>query len=140
MQGIGRNIRETKGKDYTVLETEGRGHYVGTVLAVRTRSPAWFGEGDEKSILMVKNSFHLGHRDWKTIFFLPRIKENETPYFGVPYFDQWGIVGGHTSAYRWHINDPIVFNKGIKALLSIMVRFHLMKIRTINLQVGMNGR
>ena len=35
-------------------------------------------------------------------------------YFGVPYFDQWGIIGGHTSAYRWHLNDPIVFNKGIK--------------------------
>jgi hypothetical protein len=39
---------EVKGEDYVVLETEGRGHYVGTVLAVRTRSPAWFGEGDEK--------------------------------------------------------------------------------------------
>jgi hypothetical protein len=37
-----------------------------------------------------------------------------TPYFGVPYFDQWGIVGGHTSAYRWHINDPFVFRKSIK--------------------------
>jgi hypothetical protein len=35
----------------------------------------------------------------------------------VPYFDQWGIVGGHTSAYRWHINDPIVFNTGIKVTL-----------------------
>jgi hypothetical protein len=32
----------------------------------------------------------------------------------VPYFDQWGIVGGHTSAYRWHLNDPLVFNTGIK--------------------------
>ncbi len=37
-----------------------------------------------------------------------------TPYFGVPYFDQWGIVGGHTSAYRWHINDPFLFNTSIK--------------------------
>ena len=37
-----------------------------------------------------------------------------TPYFGVPYFDQWGIVGQHASAYRWHIHDPIVFQKGIK--------------------------
>jgi len=37
-----------KGEDYVVLDTEGKGHYVGTVLAVRTRSPAWFGEGDEK--------------------------------------------------------------------------------------------
>ena len=31
-----------------MLDTKGKGHYVGTVLAVRTRSPAWFGEGDEK--------------------------------------------------------------------------------------------
>ena len=23
-------------------------------------------------------------------------------------------MGGHTSAYRWHINDPLVFEKGIK--------------------------
>ncbi|MCK7476191.1 MAG: DUF2961 domain-containing protein [Candidatus Moduliflexus flocculans] len=37
-----------------------------------------------------------------------------TPYFGVPYFDQRGDRGGHTSAYRWHIHDPIVFNTGIK--------------------------
>jgi hypothetical protein len=32
----------------------------------------------------------------------------------VPYFDQWGIVGGHTSAYRWHVADPIVFRSGIR--------------------------
>jgi len=31
-----------------LLDTKGKGHYVGTVLAVRTRSPSWFGEGDEK--------------------------------------------------------------------------------------------
>ena len=37
-----------------------------------------------------------------------------TPYFGVPYFDQWGIVGGHTSAYRWHVNDPFLFNESIR--------------------------
>ena len=40
-----------------------------------------------------------------------------SPYFGVPYFDHWGIIGGHTSAYRWHINDPIVFNTGIKVTM-----------------------
>ena len=45
------------------------------------------------------------------------LKRTSTPYFGVPYFDQWGIVGGHTSAYRWHINDPLVFNKGIKVTI-----------------------
>ncbi|MHC4112972.1 MAG: glycoside hydrolase family 172 protein, partial [Planctomycetota bacterium] len=36
------------GKDYLILDTKGKGHFVGMVLSVRTRSPAWFGEGDEK--------------------------------------------------------------------------------------------
>jgi len=104
-----------KGKDYLVLETKGKGHYVGTVLAVRTRSPAWFGEGDEKIYIDGEPKASI----WGTgteDYFLSAwgLKACSTPYSGVPYFDQWGIVGSHTSAYRWHINDPIVFNTGIK--------------------------
>ena len=104
-----------KGKDYVVLETAGKGHYVGTVLAVRTRSPSWFGEGDEKIYIdgeAKPSIWGTGTED----YFLSAwgLKTTSTPYFGVPYFDQWGIVGGHTSAYRWHIADPIVFEKGIK--------------------------
>src|SRR5580765_896519 len=103
------------GKDYVVLDTTGKGHYVGTVLAVRTRSPEWFGEGDEKIYIDGEPKASI----WGTgteDYFLSAwgLKVCSTPYAGVPYFDQWGIVGGHTSAYRWHINDPIVFNKGIK--------------------------
>jgi len=103
------------GKDYVVLETKGKGHCVGTVLAVRTRSPAWFGEGDEKIYIDGETKpsiWGTGTED----YFLSAwgLKTTSTPYFGVPYFDQWGIVGGHTSAYRWHINDPLVFNTGIK--------------------------
>ena len=45
------------------------------------------------------------------------LKTTTTPYFGTPYFDQWGIVGGHTSAYRWHVQDPIVFQQGIKVTI-----------------------
>lgn len=104
-----------KGRDYVVLETTGKGHYVGTVLSVRTRSPSWFGEGDEKIYIdgeAKASIWGTGTED----YFLSAwgLKTTSTPYFGVPYFDQWGIVGGHTSAYRWHIADPIVFQKGIK--------------------------
>jgi len=103
------------GKDYVLLETEGKGHYVGTVLSVRTRSPSWFGEGDEKIYIDGEEKASI----WGTgteDYFLSAwgLKKTSTPFFGVPYFDQWGIVGGHTSAYRWHICDPIVFNKAIK--------------------------
>jgi hypothetical protein len=103
------------GQDYVVLETTGKGHYVGTVLAVRIRSPAWFGEGDEKIYVdgeAKPSIWGTGTED----YFLSAwgLKKTGTPYFGVPYFDQWGIVGGHTSAYRWHLADPIVFNTGLK--------------------------
>ena len=106
------------GKDYVLLETEGKGHYVGTVLAVRTRSPSWFGEGDEKIYIDGESTASI----WGTgteDYFLSAwgLKTTSTPYFGTPYFDQWGIVGGHTSAYRWHLQDPIVFNKSIKVTI-----------------------
>lgn len=106
------------GKDYTVLETTGKGHYVGTVMSVRSRSPMWFGEGDEKVYIDGEKDASI----WGTgteDYFLSAwgLKTTHTPYSGTPYFDQWGIVGGHTSAYRWHLNDPIVFEKGIKVTM-----------------------
>jgi hypothetical protein len=104
-----------RGEPYTLLETEGKGHYVGTVFCVRTRSPYWFGEGDEMVTIdgeAIPSVWGTGTED----YFLCAwgMEKTLTPYFGVPYFDQWGIVGGHTSAYRWHINDPFVFQKSIK--------------------------
>ncbi|OHB68814.1 MAG: hypothetical protein A2V70_11355 [Planctomycetes bacterium RBG_13_63_9] len=107
-----------QGQDYVILDTTGKGHYVGTVLSVRTRSPSWFGEGDEKVYIDGEEKASI----WGTgteDYFLSAwgLKTTSTPYFGTPYFDQWGIVGGHTSAYRWHIHDPFVFNKSIKVTI-----------------------
>ncbi|MEP0841877.1 MAG: DUF2961 domain-containing protein [Phycisphaerae bacterium] len=106
-----------KGKDYLLLETRGKGHYVGTVLAVRMRSPAWFGEGDEKIYIDGEEKpsiWGTGTED----YFLSAwgLKTVVTPCFGTPFFDQRG-VGGHTSAYRWHVADPIVFQKSIKVTI-----------------------
>ena len=84
------------------------------------RSPAWFGEGDEKIYIDGESKpsiWGTGTED----YFLSAwgLKTASTPTFGVPFFDQRGI-GGHTSAYRWHISDPIVFNTGIKVSLEHM--------------------
>jgi hypothetical protein len=104
-----------KGKEYVVLDTKGKGHYVGTVLSVRTRSPAWFGEGDEKIYIDGETEASIQGTGTEDYFLSAwGLKKTSTPYFGVGYFDQWGIVGGHTSAYRWHLADPLVFGKGIK--------------------------
>lgn len=107
------------GGDYVILETEGKGHYVGTVMAVRTRSPSWFGEGDEKVYIDGEDDpsiWGTGTED----YFLSAwgLKKGvNTPFFGTVYFDQWGIVGGHTSAFRWHIADPFVFKQKIKVTI-----------------------
>jgi hypothetical protein len=105
------------GKDYVLLDTKGKGHYVGTVLAVRMRSPAWFGEGDEKIYIDGEEKpsiWGTGTED----YFLSAwgLKKCMTPYFGVPVFDQRG-VGTFTSSYRWHLADPIVFTSGIKVTI-----------------------
>jgi hypothetical protein len=109
-----------KGRDYLILETAGKGHFVGTVLGVRMRSPAWFGEGDEKIYIDGETKpsiWGTGTED----YFLSAwgLQTTSTPYFGVPFFD-YRTIGGHVSSYRWHLHDPIVFNAGIKITLEHM--------------------
>jgi hypothetical protein len=105
-----------KGKDYVILDTQGKGHYVGTVLSVRTRSPLWFGEGDEKIFIDGEpkpSIWGTGTED----YFLSAwgLKKTIMPYFGTPYCDQpYKLIGARICNYRWHLNDPLVFNTGIK--------------------------
>lgn len=104
------------GKDYLVLDTKGRGYYVGTVYAVRTRSPAWFGEGDEKIYIDGEAAPSIRGTGTEDYFLSAwGLKTTSTPYFGVPYLNQHDrIIGQMTCSYRWHIHDPIVFNSGIR--------------------------
>ena len=106
------------GGDYLIMETQGKGHYVGTVFSVRTRSPQWFGEGDEKIYIdgeAEPSIWGTGTED----YFLSAwgLKSGvTTPFFGTVFFDH-GMLGGRTSAYRWHIPDPIVFEKSIRVTI-----------------------
>lgn len=109
-----------KGEDYLLLETAGKGHYVGTVLGVRMRSPAWFGEGDEKIYIDGEAKPSIWGTGTEDYFLCAwGLKTTGTPYFGVPFFNYRGI-GGLVSSYRWHLHDPVVFNTGIKVTLEHM--------------------
>jgi hypothetical protein len=106
------------GRDYVLLDTAGKGHYVGSVLAIRTRSPLWYGEGDEKISIdgeLIPSIWGTGTEDFFNCAM--GLESCSTPYFGVPLFDQFEIIGAKTGAYRWHIADPMVFQKGIKVAL-----------------------
>lgn len=107
-----------EGKDYLFLDAEGQGHYVGTVLSVRSRSPEWFGEGDEKIYIDGEERASVWGTGTEDFFLCAwGLREASFPYFGVPYTDGWGQVGSKTVAYRWLISDPFVFSKSIRVTI-----------------------
>jgi len=108
--------------EYLILDTTGRGYFVGLSLSVRTRTPDWFGEGDIR--IAIDGEEHpsiwgTGTED----YFLSAwgLKECLTPYFGTPYVSHRARdVGQMSSAYRWHIRDPVVFRKSIRVAVEMM--------------------
>ncbi|MCG3199319.1 MAG: DUF2961 domain-containing protein [Candidatus Omnitrophica bacterium] len=102
------------GERYLILDTEGRGHYVGTVLSVLHSEASWFGEGDD--FIYIDGAAE------------PTLKGTGTEDY---FCDAWGFrefqqlnhgvtiwegydAGDRGTAYRWHIQDPIRFSKSIR--------------------------
>lgn len=110
------------GKDnYLVLEAQGRGHYVGCHVDIdnfRREANAWYGEGDDMFFIdgdKLPTIYGTGTEDYFNTAFCPT-QEYSAPYHGVivnqgtPDF-RWK---GKNSLYRYHIEDPIFFEKSIK--------------------------
>ena len=104
------------GRDYLVLDAVGRGHYVGTVLSGRARSPEWFGEGDMKFTVDGEKTpgiWGTGTEDY--VLNAWGMGVGTFPYFGVSILEgHWGMVGWRTTVYRWHIPDPVRFQKSLR--------------------------
>lgn len=105
------------GKDYLILDAKGKGHYVGTVLSGRSRSLAWFGEGDDKFYIDGDNKPTIqGTGTEDLILHAWGFNDATTyPYFGVPVMEGPNrMVGWKMSMYRWYILEPISFNKSLR--------------------------
>jgi Protein of unknown function (DUF2961) len=104
--------------NYVILETEGRGHYVGCNLSVAHFQGSWWGEGDE--MIYVDND-----EEWP-----PSLHgTGSEDYFG----HAWGmqnnaslmngsalhesIIPGYQVSYRFHLADPIHFAQRISVTL-----------------------
>jgi hypothetical protein len=107
---------EVMGRDYLVADIEGRGHYVGTVMSVRSRSPYWFGEGDAKYYVdgeQEPSTWGTGTED----YFLSAwgFTENLNLYSGCSYMSKGEEdLGAKYTLYRWHIQDPIRFTSSFR--------------------------
>lgn len=104
-----------KGEDYTLLEAQGQGHYVGCSLSIQLNSDGWWGEGDDK-IYVDGESFPSLHGTGSEDYFCGAWCYGDafsTPYFGCP------LRGRHAKSERWnvyryHIEDPIPFTRSIR--------------------------
>ncbi len=106
--------------NYVILNTEGKGHYVGCNFNVHnlrhTDEWNWYGEGDDMIFIdgesWPPNMHGTGTEDYFNTAWCPQ-QEYHSPYHGL-------ILGGgpnwsgRISTYRYHILDPIIFNKSIK--------------------------
>lgn len=93
---------------YTLLEATGRGHLVGCVLSVLNNDGGWWGEGDEIVDIDGKEAMHgTGSEDYFEESY--GLRAGAFPYFGVTVLQE-----PYTTAYRWHVPDPVVFRKSIR--------------------------
>jgi hypothetical protein len=112
------NIANLDGNDnYVVLEAEGRGHYIGCNLSVTHFQGSWWGEGDDM--------IFIDGEIWP-----PSLHGTGTEdYFG----HAWGMqnvafpmngsiihesmVPGYPVSYRFHLVDPVRFERSIRVTI-----------------------
>ena len=109
-----------KGADYPILETAGRGHFVGTFLSVMANSDGWWGEGNDKFYVdgaekptiegTGSEDYFCGAWDFQHAFW--------NSYNGVPLYTNAELGGEKrgilNTCYRWHILDPVPFTRSLR--------------------------
>jgi len=107
---------EKEGRDYLICDAEGWGHYVGTVMSVRSRSPFWFGEGDARIYINGEEKPSIKGTGTEDYFLMAwGLNEALFPFFGCTYQSSgFSDLGVKYTLYRWHIADPIRFTESFR--------------------------
>ena len=123
------------GRNYLIADLAGRGHYVGTVQSVYLMSQTWYGEGDDFFFIDGEKEPRLrgtGTEDYFCGSYNfdtkgPDGKNRYTvftgPYAGLAQVlppDKVYEVGQRFGLYRWHVVDPIRFEKDLKVTIQAL--------------------
>jgi hypothetical protein len=130
---------KTKGI-YTILDgVQGHGQFVGTYLAWEVHSPGWWGEGEIKFYLdgdkefpticgtgtedYFCGSYNFERRETVENREVRRYQTFSTPYTGLAQVlppDEIYKVGQRFGLYRWHITDPVRFEKDLRITIQAL--------------------
>ena len=107
--------------NYVFMEARGKGHLVGVMQAVLLNQEGWMGEGDDMIFIdqddkptitgtgtedYYNGAWNFGGRTGAEPF--------AYPHNGAPYMVNAEQIGGRYCLYRWHIDNPIRFQKSLK--------------------------
>lgn len=91
---------EKVGSDYTILDAIGEGHYIGTVMSVRSRSPFWFGEGDVRVYIDGEKKPSIIGTGTEDYFLMAwGLNQAQYPYFGCTYMSSDFRISVHNIVY-----------------------------------------
>jgi hypothetical protein len=113
--------------NYVILEAHGRGHYVGCNLSIDHINPirgfGWFGEGDDMIYLDGEESPSIvgtGTEDYFCAAWGYPSGAYSMPYHGISLAgpnEGPEAYSGKWTMYRFHIDDPIMFEKMIRVTI-----------------------
>lgn len=109
--------------DHTILDgVKGKGHYVGTYMAWQQNSTGWWGEGEFKAFLDGDGEFPTLCGTGTEDYFLGAWCFGAT--FTAPFVGYQGGTDGRPgnrhNLYRFHVMDPIRFEKDIKVTMQAL--------------------
>lgn len=119
----GGGVNTDGAENYVILEAEGCGHYVGCSLNIVNGHPdapyGWYGEGDDMIFVdgepWPPRLHGTGTEDYAGSAWSPT-QPFAAPYHGLPLAGGPNYSGCAT-LYRFHIEDPVVFERSIRVTI-----------------------
>jgi len=111
---IGATLNTNDDNNYEILNIVGKGHYIGCNLAVRHFQGSWWGEGDDMISIDDDTWPPSIHGTGSEDYFGQAwgMQHNAFPMCGSIIHEQ--DVPGFQHSYRFHISDPVRFQKRIR--------------------------
>jgi hypothetical protein len=123
---------------YTIVDgVKGHGHYVGTYMAWQVNNNGWWGEGEIKFYMDGDSKYPTicgtGTEDYFCGSYNFENKQKSPPQyqeFSTPYAGMHQVIRGNETnmyevqqrfgLYRWHIMDPVRFEKDLKVTIQAL--------------------
>lgn len=105
--------------NYVVADIKGRGQFVGLNYYVQNPTPIWYGEGDEMIFVdgeAMPSIVGTGTEDYFNTGWCPK-EVYMHPQFGIARANNDIGWLGRTHCYRFHLTDPIHFERSLKFTL-----------------------